>query len=59
INKTLSRLFIEIAKKSIDIPRESLTELLKVDTIYRKKGVDLGYIVPCLVYPALYIIKQK
>ncbi|MEM1542544.1 MAG: hypothetical protein QW101_05995 [Ignisphaera sp.] len=59
INKTLSRLFIEIAKKSIDIPRESLTELLKVDTIYRKKGIDLGHIVPCLVYPALYIIKQK
>lgn len=59
INKTLFKLFIDAAKNKIENLRESFIELLKIDIAYRKKNIDFSYILPCLAYAALYIIKTK
>lgn len=57
LNYSLIMLFIELARGIIDIPTDKISEIIKIDAVYRKKGVDLSYLIPCLAYASLYIIK--
>ncbi|MEM2627187.1 MAG: hypothetical protein QW775_02935, partial [Ignisphaera sp.] len=56
-NTTLSRLFLELIKNKVEITSNKLLDILKIDVNYRRKGVNLSYLLPCLGYAALYLVK--
>ncbi|MEM1644334.1 MAG: hypothetical protein QXL96_00450 [Ignisphaera sp.] len=57
LNIALSKLFLELAKNKIDVTSDKLIDILKIDVNYRRKGLNLSYLLPYLGYAALYLVK--
>jgi len=58
LNETLSRIFLELAKDKIAISSAKLVDILRIDMNYRRKGLNLQYLMPYISYASLYIVKH-
>ncbi len=63
LNTTLSIVSLQLAKEELGINIDPMkrdpryfAELLRIDREYRRKGIDLGYIMPYIVTSSLYLI---
>ncbi len=63
INVTLSLISIQLAKEELGInidlnvkDPKHIVELLRIDKEYRRRGIDLGYIMPYIIMSSLYLV---
>lgn len=58
INNSLSRLFMEMVRDKAPISSSKISEIFRIDSDYRKKGICLTYVMPYIAYASLYLVKH-